>query len=37
MEKPHRFKDAPVVLVVDSFSKREIQRVKFPLADANIL
>jgi hypothetical protein len=33
----YRFKYALIVLVVDSISKREIERVIFPLAEANVL
>jgi hypothetical protein len=36
-DETHRFKDALVVLVIDSISKREVKRVKFPLADADVL
>ena len=36
-DETHRFEDALVVLVIDSISKREIKRVKFPFADANVL
>jgi hypothetical protein len=33
----HRLENALIVLVIDSISERKIQRVIFPLADANVL
>ena len=33
----YRFKDALVILVIDPISKREVKRVKFPFADADVL
>ncbi len=37
MREAHRLENALVVLVVDPITEREIQRVIFPLADADVL